>query len=107
MYEAVIISILLQIEVRYFWNIYALTYTWIKIKQLVNKFFIYTFKEQSRNHITLMDPSEHLRPEQVYDGKLQSEFRNFDEDSDDPVKERVRKTYEAMHTNQTVEFVRC
>jgi len=55
----------------------------------------------------LLDPSEQLRPEPVYAGKLQSEFRNYEEDSEDPIKERVRRTYEEMHTNQTVEFVKC
>lgn len=54
----------------------------------------------------LLDPSEQFRPEPIYSGKLQSEFRNFEEDSEDPIKERVRKTYEQMHSNQTVEFVK-
>jgi len=62
---------------------------------------------QQQNHIVLLDPSEQLRPEPIYAGKLQSEFRNYDEDPEDPIKERVRKTYEEMHTNQTVEFVKC
>lgn len=55
----------------------------------------------------LLDPSDKLRPESIYAGKLQSEFRNYEEDDEDPIKNRVRKTYEKMHTNQTVEFVRC
>lgn len=55
---------------------------------------------------SIFDPSELLRPEPVYSGKLQSEFRNFEEDTSDPIKERVRKTYYNMHTNQTVDFVR-
>ncbi|XP_053974779.1 inositol oxygenase [Hylaeus volcanicus] len=55
---------------------------------------------------SILDPSEKLRPEAVYDGKLQSQFRNFSEDHTDPIKARVRKTYHHMHTNQTVEFVR-
>ncbi|KAK2587321.1 hypothetical protein KPH14_003040, partial [Odynerus spinipes] len=55
---------------------------------------------------SIIDPSEKLRPEPVYAGKLESEFRNYMEDPTDPIKERVRKTYEKMHTNQTVEFVR-
>ncbi|XP_011055093.1 PREDICTED: inositol oxygenase [Acromyrmex echinatior] len=62
--------------------------------------------EQIRGYTTLLDPSEQLRPEPIYAGKLQSEFRNFDEESEDPIKQRVRKTYELMHTNQTVEFVK-
>ncbi|KAG5319223.1 MIOX oxygenase, partial [Pseudoatta argentina] len=63
-------------------------------------------QKQIRGYTTLLDPSEQLRPEPIYAGKLQSEFRNFDEESEDPIKQRVRKTYELMHTNQTVEFVK-
>lgn len=59
-----------------------------------------------QNHVKLLDPSEQFRPEPIYAGKLQSEFRNFEEDFEDPIKERVRKTYEMMHSNQTVEFVK-
>lgn len=33
-------------------------------------------------------------------------FRDYSEDVEDPVKERVRRTYDLMHTNQTVEFVK-
>lgn len=62
---------------------------------------------QQQNHATLLDPSEQFRPESIYAGKLQSNFRNFEEDFEDPIKERVRKTYEMMHSNQTVEFVKC
>lgn len=56
---------------------------------------------------TILDPSDKYRPETVYAGKLEGEFRDFSEDPTDPVKERVRKTYEKMHANQTVEFVKC
>lgn len=55
---------------------------------------------------SLLDPSDKLRPEPIFAGKLKSEFRNYDEDADDPIKERVRKTYLHMHTYQTVDFVR-
>ena len=55
---------------------------------------------------TILDPSDKYRPETVYAGKLEGEFRDFSEDPTDPVKERVRKTYEKMHANQTVEFVK-
>lgn len=65
------------------------------------------FFSQNVSHAMLLDPSEKFRPEPVYAGKLQSDFRNFIEDPEDPIKERVRKTYENMHTNQTVEFVQC
>ncbi|XP_044580446.1 inositol oxygenase isoform X2 [Cotesia glomerata] len=57
-------------------------------------------------HTTLLDPSEKLRPEAVYAGKLESQFRNYSEDPTDPIKERVQTTYYNMHTNQTVDFVR-
>lgn len=63
--------------------------------------------QQNRNYAKLLDPSEQLRPEPIYAGKLQSEFRKFDEDFEDSIKERVRRTYELMHSNQTVEFVKC
>lgn len=72
---------------------------------------IYVYKNdhlQLRDQVTsIIDPSEKLRPEPVYSGKLKSEFRNYTIDPADEIKERVRKTYENMHTNQTVEFVRC
>ncbi|XP_043489389.1 inositol oxygenase [Polistes fuscatus] len=64
-------------------------------------------KIRSRNQVTsIIDPSEKFRPEPIYAGKLKSEFRNFSVDPADEIKERVRQTYENMHTNQTVEFVR-
>ncbi|XP_035742020.1 inositol oxygenase-like [Vespa mandarinia] len=64
-------------------------------------------KMMLRDQVTsIIDPSEKLRPEPVYDGKLKSNFRNYIIDPTDEIKERVRKTYENMHTNQTVEFVR-
>ena len=56
---------------------------------------------------TIFDPSEKLRPEEIYNGKMESQFRDYSEDSDDPIKERVRKTYLQMHTHQTVDFVKC
>ncbi|XP_015603478.1 inositol oxygenase isoform X2 [Cephus cinctus] len=56
--------------------------------------------------MSLLDPSEQLRPEQVYEGKLANQFRDYSVDPNDPIKERVRRTYHNMHTNQTVEFVR-
>ena len=45
-----------------------------------------------------MDGSEIFRPE----GK---EFRVYDVDSTDFIQDRVKRTYYAMHTNQTVGFV--
>ncbi|XP_017878200.1 inositol oxygenase [Ceratina calcarata] len=61
---------------------------------------------QPQRQATILDPSDKYRPESVYSGKSESQFRNYAVDSADPVKERVRKTYQMMHTNQTVEFVR-
>jgi inositol oxygenase len=55
----------------------------------------------------VLDPSEHLRPEPVYAGKLKNEFRNYEINPENLIQERVRKTYEEMHTHQTVEFVKC
>ncbi|XP_033212643.1 inositol oxygenase [Belonocnema kinseyi] len=56
--------------------------------------------------VPLLDPSEHLRPEPVYAGKSESQFRRFEEDDDDPTMKRVRRTYYNMHTYQTVDYVR-
>lgn len=54
----------------------------------------------------MMDPSLMLRPEKVYDGKPVEAFRNYDIDENDPIKERVRRTYYEMHTKQTYDFVK-
>ena len=62
---------------------------------------------QPQRHATILDPSDKYRPEPVYSGKLESQFRDYSEDPTDPVKERVRRTYHKMHANQTVEFVQC
>ncbi|XP_063832953.1 inositol oxygenase-like [Ostrinia nubilalis] len=56
--------------------------------------------------IFLEDPSLLLRPEAIYDGKPVNAFRNYDEDENDPIKMRVRRTYYEMHSNMTVDFVR-
>ncbi|KAF9791413.1 hypothetical protein SFRURICE_003205 [Spodoptera frugiperda] len=56
--------------------------------------------------ISMIDPSLLLRPEKVYDGKPVEAFRNYDIDENDPIKERVRRTYYEMHTKQTVDFVK-
>ncbi|KOB68324.1 Myo-inositol oxygenase [Operophtera brumata] len=57
--------------------------------------------------VGMIDPSLLLRPEAKYDDKPIEAFRNYDIDVNDPVKERVRKTYYDMHTNQTVDFVQA
>ena len=68
------------------------------------------FKSSQQNgvheKILYLDPSEHLRPEKSFADKPLNAFRDYSIDSSDPIKERVRLTYEMMHTNQTVEFVR-
>jgi len=55
--------------------------------------------------VGLIDPSEHLRPEAKFAAKPISAFRDYSIDENDPIKERVRKTYLEMHTNQTVQYV--
>ncbi|XP_076620313.1 myo-inositol oxygenase [Colletes latitarsis] len=55
---------------------------------------------------SILDPSDKYRPEVVYSGKLESQFRDYSTDPLDPLKERVRQTYQKMHTNQTVAFVK-
>lgn len=52
-----------------------------------------------------MDPSELLRPEPSFADKSPSKFRDYSVDVEDPLKERVRRTYRQMHLNQTVDFV--
>jgi inositol oxygenase len=57
-------------------------------------------------HPHMIDPSELLRPELSFADKEISKFRDYSIDSEDPLKERVRKTYTLMHENQTVQFVK-
>ncbi len=52
------------------------------------------------------DPSEHFRPEAALADKPVGTFRDYTIDPVDALRERVRKTYLDMHTNQTVEFVK-
>ncbi|KAF5297026.1 hypothetical protein FQA39_LY12240 [Lamprigera yunnana] len=56
--------------------------------------------------IELLDPSELLRPEPTFANRPLAQFRDYSIDENDPVKERVRRTYENMHTHQTVAFVK-
>lgn len=55
--------------------------------------------------VELFDPSELLRPEVTFAKKDVALFRDYTVDENDPVKERVRKTYRNMHLNMTVSFV--
>lgn len=82
-------------------------YVEFRINCVNSNLIIEFLQEEITGNVTLLDPSEHLRPEPVYAGKLKNEFRNYEINSEDPIKERVRRTYEQMHTNQTVEFVKC
>ncbi|CAH1118738.1 unnamed protein product [Phaedon cochleariae] len=56
--------------------------------------------------VNIIDPSELLRPEPAFATKDIGQFRDYSVDENDHVKERVRRTYELMHTNQTVDFVK-
>ncbi|CAH1115036.1 unnamed protein product [Psylliodes chrysocephalus] len=56
--------------------------------------------------VGIIDPSELLRPEPKFAKKPIGQFRDYTVDENDPIKERVRKTYDLMHTNQTVDFVK-
>ncbi|XP_039961692.1 inositol oxygenase [Bactrocera neohumeralis] len=56
--------------------------------------------------IELIDPSELLRPEPAFADKCPSKFRDYSINEEDPLKERVRRTYREMHLNQTVDFVK-
>lgn len=55
--------------------------------------------------ICMIDPSELLRPEPKFASKPIGHYRDYSINTNDPLKERVRKTYTAMHTYQSVQFV--
>lgn len=59
-----------------------------------------------KEFVEMLDPSELLRPEAEFADKSLSKFRDYSIDENDPLKERVRRTYREMHLNQTVDFVR-
>ncbi|KAM3963938.1 inositol oxygenase-like [Aphomia sociella] len=56
--------------------------------------------------VSLIDPSLLLRPEKVYHDKPVEAFRDYTIDDNDPIKERVKRTYYEMHSNMTVDFVK-
>ncbi|XP_059091057.1 inositol oxygenase-like [Tigriopus californicus] len=60
--------------------------------------------EKAKNNPSLLDVSELVRPE-LNDGKNEDSFRNY-ENNANPMQAIIKKTYLAMHTNQTVDFVR-
>merc|ERR1711936_809877 len=55
---------------------------------------------------SLLDGSDILRPEATIQESSDHQFRIYDENADDPIQARDRKTYYDMHSNQTVDFVR-
>jgi len=55
--------------------------------------------------VLMLDPSEQFRPELV-EKETNHSFRTFSEDSADEQQRTVFRTYKAMHTHQTVDFVR-
>lgn len=61
---------------------------------------------KNNEKLGVIDPSELLRPEPTFAKKPVGQFRDYTVDESDPIKERVRRTYYAMHTNQTVDFVK-
>lgn len=56
--------------------------------------------------VELLDPSELLRPEITFAKKEVGKFRDYTIDENDPIKERVRKTYHDMHKSMTVQLVK-
>lgn len=60
----------------------------------------------STQHPNLIDPSELMRPEPDFADKGVTKFRDYTIDENDPLKERVRKTYRLMHKNQSFNFVK-
>lgn len=59
-----------------------------------------------KHPVSMMDPSQLLRPEPTFHDKPLDAFRDYSVDAADPVKERVRRTYLDMHTNVTVDLVK-
>lgn len=54
----------------------------------------------------MIDPSQLLRPEAAFNDKPIEAFRDYTIDNEDPIKERVRRTYYTMHSNVTVDLVK-
>ncbi|XP_068623366.1 inositol oxygenase-like [Battus philenor] len=63
-------------------------------------------KDKQESPVTMIDPSQLLRPEKIYDGKPVAAFRDYTVDDEDPIRQRVRRTYYTMHTNMTVDLVK-
>lgn len=57
--------------------------------------------------VKLLDPSDIYRPDlPTFAHKGVNQFRDFTVKEDDPITQRIFKTYVEMHTNQTVDFVK-
>lgn len=77
-----------------------------EVKNPFSTFLLKIFRVCFQNQVHLLDPSELLRPEPTFADKNPSKFRDYSVDTEDPLKERVRRTYRQMHLNQTVDFVK-
>lgn len=68
--------------------------------------------QEDDQKILMLDPSEHFRPEHMTakeldtHGKAVEEFRKYSDEEEDYIQRRVKRTYNLMHKNQSVEFVR-
>ncbi|XP_050668434.1 inositol oxygenase-like isoform X2 [Leptidea sinapis] len=62
--------------------------------------------KDKKETVGVIDPSQLLRPEKIYDDKPVTAFRDYSIDDNDPIRQRVRKTYYTMHTYMTVDFVK-
>jgi len=64
-------------------------------------------KFTDKQSVSILDPSDIYRPDiSTFADKDEKDFRDFTVTENDPLKERVFQTYKAMHTSQTVEFVK-
>lgn len=75
-------------------------------RYLLFKVIVSKFNFLKLQHPHLIDPSELLRPEPDFADKGISKFRDYTVDENDPLKERVRRTYQLMHKFQTVDYVK-
>lgn len=62
--------------------------------------------EVEKKPVSMIDPSQLLRPEPTFNDKPIDAFRDYSVDETDPIKERVRRTYYLMHSNVTVDLVK-
>ena len=83
---------------------YFISITTVSISLLLI-FFFFFFLQNYPTRVTFIDPSELLRPEVKFASKPIGNYRDYSIDVNDPLKERVRRTYTDMHTNMSVDFV--